>query len=142
VIMLGVMIGVGSHEPRDLTWLIPFVLLLAGGLALLLRFTYRRNTAKVCQRAVEQLPRMPPAGAVVVVDAGGLGIGQDRYAWSALAVGAIEVTATTFNDAPLNLIERLELDGAIARPIVLDAVLVSNGRALVDEIWRRLRERG
>jgi hypothetical protein len=139
VIMLGLLIGVGSYEPRDLTWLIPLVLVLAGALALLLRFTYRRNTGKVRQRAVEQLPRMPPPGAVVVVDAGGLGIGQDRYAWSALAVSAIDVTATNFNDAPLNLIERLELDGATGRPLVLDAVLVSNGRAVVDEIWRRLR---
>jgi hypothetical protein len=139
VIMLGVLIGVGAYEPRDLVWLVPFVLLLGGGLGLFMRFTYRRNTGKVRQRAVEQLPRMPPTGAVVVVEADGLGIGQDRYAWSALAVGAIDVSATTFNDAPLNLIERLELEGAAGRPLVLDAVLISNGRAVVDEIWRRLR---
>ena len=141
VIMLGVIIGVGSYEPRDLVWLIPFVLVLAGGLAVLLQFTFRRNTGKVRRRAAEQLARMPPVGTLVVVEADGLGVGQERHAWSALAVAAIDVTATSFNDAPLNLIERLELDGAGARPLVLDAVLIGNGRAVVDEIWRRLRER-
>lgn len=141
VIMLGALIGVGSYEPRDLTFLIPFVLVLAGGLALLMRFTYRRNTGKVRQRAAEQLSRMPPVGTMVLAEADGLGVGQDRYPWSALAVSAIDVTATNFNDAPLNLIERLELDGAGPRPLVLDAVLIGNGRAVVDEIWRRLRER-
>jgi hypothetical protein len=142
LLMLGVLVGVGSYEPGDLIGLAPLVLVLAGGLALLMRFTYRRNTAKVRLRATEQLPRMPPLGAPVVVDLAGLGVGADLHPWNDLAVSAIDITATSFNDVPLTLIERLELDAGGARPIVLDAVLISNGRAAVDEIWRRLREAG
>jgi hypothetical protein len=142
VIMLGVLIGVGSYEPGDLVGLIPMVLVLAGGLALLLRFTWRRNTAKVRLRADQQLSRMPAVGTPVVVEADGLAIGAARHAWSALSVSALDITATSFNDAPLTLIERLELDAAAVRPIVLDTVLIRNGRAVVDEVWRRLREAG
>jgi hypothetical protein len=117
-------------------------LLLAAALAVLIRFVYRRTTAKVRVRAEQQLPRMPPPSAQVVVEASALGIDEDRYAWSALVVRALDVTASTFNDAPLSLIERLELVGAGGRSIVLDASLIKNGRAVVDETWRRLREAG
>jgi hypothetical protein len=85
---------------------------------------------------------MPPPGALVLIEASALGIGEDRYPWSELVVEALDVTATTFNDAPLCLIERLELSGGGARPVVLDALLIKNGRAVVDETWRRLREAG
>jgi hypothetical protein len=136
------LIGVASYEPRDLVVLGPGALLLAAALAVLIRFVYRRTTAKVRVRAEQQLPRMPPPSAQVVVEASALGIDEDRYAWSALVVRALDVTASTFNDAPLSLIERLELVGAGGRSIVLDASLIKNGRAVVDETWRRLREAG
>ena len=134
------LIGAASYEPRDLVLIVPLVLLLAAGLAGLMRFTYRRRTAKLRERAEQQLPRMPPPGALVFVEASALGIGEDRYLWDALVVQALDVTATTFNDAPLTLIERLELSGRAGRPVVLDAQLIKNGRAVVDETWRRLRE--
>jgi hypothetical protein len=136
------LIGVASYEPRDLIVLGPLVLLLAAALAVLMRFSYRRTTAKVRQRAEQQLPRMPPPGALVLVEASALAIGEDRFPWSALIVRALDVTATTFDDAPLNSIERLELSDGGARPVVLDALLIRNGRAVVDETWRRLREAG
>ena len=134
------LVGAASYEPRDLVLLVPLVLLLAAGLAMLMRFTYQRRTAKVRQRAEQQLPRMPPPGALVLVEASALGIGENRYSWSALVVQALDVTDTTFNDASLILIERLELSSGADLPVVLDAQLIKNGRAVVDEIWRRLRE--
>jgi hypothetical protein len=142
LVMVLALVGAASYEPRDLVLLVPLVLLLAAALAILMRFTYRRRTAKVRQRAEQQLPRMPPPGALVLVEAGALGVGEARFSWSALVVQALDVTDTTFNDASLTLIERLELDSGAALPVVLDAQLIRNGRAVVDETWRRLREAG
>jgi hypothetical protein len=136
------LIGLASYEPGDLVVLGPLVLLLAGALAVLMRFIYRRTAARVRQRAEQQLPRMAPSATQVLIEASALAIGEDRYPWNALVVQALEVTATTFNDAPLTLIERLELDSGADRPFVLDAQLIKNGRAVVDETWRRLREAG
>ena len=68
-VMVLALVGAASYEPRDLVLLVPLVLLLAGALAMLMRFTYRRKTAKVRQRAEQQLPRMPPPGALVLVEA-------------------------------------------------------------------------
>ena len=57
-----------------------------------------------------------------------------------MVVQALDVTDTTFNDASLTLIERLELSSGADLPLVIDAQLITNGRAVVDETWRRLRE--
>ena len=125
-------------EPGDLTVVLPTYLILAGGLAWLLRFAYRRNLAKVRGRADAQLPRMAPAGTKIRADADGLTVGQLRHPWSDLAVDTVEITDTSFDDSSVSWVERLDLIGG-GRLIVLDTVLVGNGAAVLAKAWRELK---
>jgi hypothetical protein len=127
-------------EPRDLVVVLPLYLVLAAGLAWLLRFGYRRNLAKLRVRADTQLPLMPPAGTSIRADADGLTVGQVRYGWSSLVIDTVEITDTTYDDSSVSWIERLELtsDG---RPVVLDTVLVGNGALVLSTAWRALTAR-
>jgi hypothetical protein len=151
-LLYGVLCGVGGTiataaliaaawwEPRDLTLVLPVYVILAGGLAWLLRFAYRRNLAKLRGRADAQLPRMAPAGTDIRADADGLTIGQRRNAWSDLVIDAVEITDTTFDDSSVSWIERLDLSGD-GRVIVLDTVLIGNGAAVIAKVWRELTAR-
>ena len=127
-------------EPRDLILVLPVYLVLAGGLAWLLRFVYRRNLAKLRGRADAQLPRMAPAGTHIRADGDGLTVGQRRNLWSDLVVDAVEITDTSFDDSSVSFVERLELTGG-GRPIVLDTVLIGNGAAVLAKVWRELTAR-
>jgi hypothetical protein len=151
-LLYGVLCGVGGTiataaliaaawwEPRDLTLVLPVYVILAGGLAWLLRFAYRRNLAKLRGRADAQLPRMAPAETNIRADADGLTIGQRRNPWSDLVIDAVEITDTTFDDSSVSWIERLDLSGD-GRVIVLDTVLIGNGAAVIAKVWRELTAR-
>ena len=151
-LLYGVLCGVGGTiataalimaawwEPRDLTLVLPVYLVLAGGLAWLLRFTYRRNLAKLRGRAGAQLPRMAPAGTNIRADADGLTVGQLRNPWSDLVIDAVEITDTTYDDSSVSWIERLDLTGE-GRVIVLDTVLIGNGAKVLAKVWRELTAR-
>jgi len=148
-LLYGVLCGVGGAiataaliaaawwEPRDLILVLPVYLVLAAGLAWLLRFFYRRNLAKLRVRADAQLPRMAPAGTNIRADADGLSVGQTRYAWSDVVVDAVEITDTTYDDSSVSWIERLDLTGE-GRVIVLDTVLIGNGALVLATAWREL----
>jgi hypothetical protein len=127
-------------EPRDLTLVLPVYLVLAGGLAWLLRFTYRRNLAKLRGRADAQLPRMAPAGTNIRADANGLIVGQLRNPWSDLIIEAVEITDTTFDDSSVSWVEHLDLTGD-GRLIVLDTVLIGSGAEVLAKVWRELTAR-
>ena len=139
-IAIAALIMAAWWEPRDLTVVLPVDLVLAGGLAWLLRFTYRRNLAKVRSRADAQLPRMAPAGTRIRADADGLTVGQRRNPWSNLVIDAVEITDTSFDDSSVSWVERLDLTGG-GGLIVLDTVLIGNGAEVLATAWRELTAR-
>jgi hypothetical protein len=141
LIMVAAIAAAASYEPRDLVVVVPLALVAAAATAWLLRFVYGRNIEKIRARAQAQLPHMPAPGTVIRIEPEGLSVGGHRQPWSGLAIEAVDITDTRFNDEDLAYIERLRLAGG-GRPIVLDMMLMQNARRVLDAAWLRLRAAG
>src|SRR5580658_10818 len=105
-IAIAALVMAASWEPGALIVVLPIYLALAGGVAWLLWWAYRRNLAKLRVRADAQLPRMAAAGTNIRADADGLSIGQIRHAWPDLVIDTVEITDTTYDDSSASWIER------------------------------------
>lgn len=138
VIMLAGLFAAASYEPADLSFLLPLVVVLGGGLAWLASFAWRRNVAKAQARAEASLEssRLAAPGVSVRVDAMGVTVGGSPYAWADLTVREIGVTVITVDDGTAEFVERLTLSGG-GRTLVFDSQVLSEPK-LVAQAWRWL----
>ena len=81
---------------------------------------------------------LPPAGTTVTVDDQGLEVGGKLHAWPSLRIDQVNLADFTSRGNPYYLIERLSLATA-NEVVVLDAMMIGNGRPIVGNTWRRLR---
>ena len=95
------------------------------------------------RRRVEARAALPqlPAGTAVRLDAAGLSVDGRLRAWSSLTIDEVRIRRRQGSESRVTYIERLVLsDGARAVP--LDALFLSNGRAVLRQAWRQLRAAG
>jgi hypothetical protein len=137
-IMLAALWMAASYEPSSLAMVLPVYLVLAGGLAFLVRFFWRRRAAQIEARvaALAGLALGEP-GAAVRVDPAGLTVGPAHFPWSVLQVEEVSVVATSFDESTVEFVERLNLASG-GRTLVLDTVMLSDGRVIVSCAWRQL----
>jgi hypothetical protein len=85
---------------------------------------------------------LPPAGTAIFLDAKGLSVGSDVFAWPSLAIDQVELTRTSASSGEtstvIHIVERLSLLAG-TKPIVLDRAMLQNGLLLIDNAWRKLR---
>jgi hypothetical protein len=81
---------------------------------------------------------LPPQGSLVVVDDKGLEVAGKLHAWPALRIDQVDLADHRARGVPHYLIERLSLATA-SEVVVLDAMMIGNGRLIVGNTWRRLR---
>ncbi len=83
-----------------------------------------------------------PAGTTLVIDAGGLTVGTELFAWPSLAVDLLELSSASLPSGDtstlVHIIERISLRAG-TKVIMLDRVMLQNGLLFVDNTWRRLR---
>jgi hypothetical protein len=134
LIVIVVTIGTAAYEPRDLIVFLPLVLILGVGLAVLLRFVWRRNVAAVVKRAAATVTA---PGVPVRVEDAGLSIGAETFPWTAIAVDELGVVRISSEDSTTEAVDRLTLSSG-GRVVVLDALTISNGAVVVGQAWRHL----
>lgn len=110
------------------------MLVLAAGLAVLIRFAWNRNLAVVARR-LAAFPSTP--GVTMRVEDAGLSVGGERFAWNAVTVDEVGVLRISSEDSTTELVERLTLSSR-GRVVVLDALTISNGAVVVGQAWRHL----
>ncbi len=85
---------------------------------------------------------LPPAGTAIFLDAKGLSVGSDIFAWPALVIDKVELTLASVSSGDSSsdvlIVERLSLSAG-TKTIVLDRAMLRNGLLLVDNAWRKLR---
>jgi len=93
-------------------------------------------------RRPERSEGLGPAGTVIFIDANGLAVGAEIFAWPALAIDQVELTRTSVSSggttSVIRVIERLSLVAG-TKAIVLDRAMLQNGLLLIDNAWRKLR---
>jgi hypothetical protein len=85
---------------------------------------------------------LPPAGTAIFLDAKGLSVGSDIFAWPSLAIDQVELTRASTSSGEtstvIHIVDRLSLSAG-TKTIVLDRAMLHNGLLLVDNAWRKLR---
>ena len=139
LVNVAVLIGAAVSEPGLLLIAGPFAIILGAGLAWLMVFVYRRNMAKTRARVGPQLARLPSPGTTIRADDVGLAIDGHAEPWAAFEIEAIEIRDIRTEDSTYALIECLTVNRG-GHVIGLDGAAISQGRAVVDKAWARLRE--
>ena len=107
-----------------------------GGLVFLLyTMMLGDHRKRVEARAAEELP----AGTTVRLDAAGLSVGGLSWPWTSLKVDELGIRQRQGNHQRITYVERLILsDGR--RAIILDALFLGNGRAVLEQAWFRVAD--
>jgi len=142
VLMLGIAIGVTVDESVNqgdrqmiVSGAIVAAILLATFLWLVLRYRVRRWNRTLDTRR----QGLPPPGTAIRLDAEGLAVATQSFAWPSLALEQVEfsVGSSGADSDTVYTLQRLSL----ASPgglIVLDKGMIGNGYLIVDNVWRRL----
>jgi hypothetical protein len=141
ILSLALNVGiVAARAPQAmaLVWLIASIAL---GVTLALVFGLYVLMLGAHRRRVEARPDTGLAPQTVVrVDAAGLTVAGLVVPWVALTADELWVRERLENRRRVTYVERLGLsDGH--RPVVLDALFLTNGRAVLEQAWRRSRAR-
>ena len=85
---------------------------------------------------------LPPSGTAIFLDAKGLSVGAEIFAWPQLAIDQIELTQGSLpsdgQTTTIYVLERLSLLAG-TKAVVLDRAMMQNGLLLVDNAWHKLR---
>jgi hypothetical protein len=118
------------------------LLVLAFAAAAILTAGFSSLVVGVMVRAhARRVERRAPAfslvpGSAVRVEAAGVDVAGRTWPWTSLRIDELGVRQRQGNDAQITFVERLVIsDGQ--RSVNLDALFLSNGRAVLEQIWRR-----
>jgi hypothetical protein len=132
-----------SYEPRNAPTFILFALVACGSLAAFMVWMLRRRIRIWNEKLSHRGEGLPAAGTQISIDARGLALGVESFAWAALSLDQVEMTRVTHSTGAntsetVHIIERLSLRAG-SRAFTLDRQMMQNGPVLVDNIWRRLQ---
>ena len=143
LLMLGIAIGASVSDGLNqgdrlmvVSGAVVAAALLATFLWLMLRYRIRSWTRTLDKRR----DGMPLPGTAIRLDAEGLAVATQRFAWPSLTVEQVEISAGSSgpdSGGSVYTIERLSL-ASPGGPIVLDKGMLRNGYMIVDNAWRRL----
>jgi hypothetical protein len=142
VLMVGIVIAGVVGEPRSALVFILFGLVMAGAIVLMLVLILRRRVRVFSGKLAHRSEGLMPVGTVLAIDAKGLSVGPDTFAWSMLAIDALELSKGSLPSGDTStdvlFVERLTL-ALGAKSLVIDRAMTENGALLVDNAWRRLK---
>jgi hypothetical protein len=104
-----------------------------------LLFFLRRRKRLWNEQMGLRLMGLAPAGSRIAFDAAALHVGGEALPWLSLQIDQVDFTRFTNRRAEFFIIKRLSLTSPVG-PVVLDPVMMRNGRMIVDNVWRRLRK--
>lgn len=141
VLMAGAVIAGVVGEPGSAIVFIPFGLVMIGALVLFMKWMLRRRTRAFTASIAHRVEGLMPVGTVLAIDAVGLSVGSQTFAWPVLAIDAVELTSGSLpsgdTSTPIILVERLSVTAG-PKTFLLDRAMIENGALLVDNTWRRL----
>ena len=142
VLMIGVVIAGVVGEPQSALVFILFALVMSGALVLFMVWLLRRRVRTFSGKLEHRRDGLMPVGTVLGIDAIGLSVGPEVFAWPMLALDIVELSSGTLpsgdTTTPILLVERLSVMAG-GKTFVLDRAMTENGALLVDNVWRRLR---
>jgi hypothetical protein len=145
VLSLAALIGGVIGEPNSAAFFILLAVLSAGALILFMVLMLRHRVRVFTRKMGHRSEGLMPVGTVYGIDATGLAVGPEAFAWPILAIDTIELTSGSLpsgdTSTPIIVIERLAV-AAGPKVFMLDRAMIENGMLLVDNIWRRLRPAG
>lgn len=125
-------------DPQDRAMILALALGSTLVLALFLAFLLRRRVRAWKARLAQRGAGLPPSGTPIVVDAVGLGIAGRTHPWPALRIDQVDLAEFAGEKSTVYLIESLSL-AAGSETIVVDAAMITKGRLIVGNVWRRMR---
>jgi hypothetical protein len=142
VLMIGVVIAGVVGEPKSALVFILFALVMSAALVLFMVWILRRRL-RVFSAGLERRGQgLMPVGTMLAIDAIGLTVGPEVFAWPMLTLDTVELSSGSLpsgdTTTSILIVERL-LVMAGGKTFVLDRAMSENGALLVDNVWRRLR---
>ncbi|TMJ30181.1 MAG: hypothetical protein E6G95_05590 [Alphaproteobacteria bacterium] len=141
VLMAAIAIAGISSDPREGAFIAVGALVVGGALLLFMVLLLRHRVRNWNRKIAHRVDGLAPPGTAIRLDASGLSIGVEVFAWPSLAIESVEFTSGSLpsGDTSTNimLIERLSLTAG-PKAIALDRAMMQNGILLVDNCWRRL----
>jgi hypothetical protein len=141
VLMAAISIAGISYEPRDGVIIALAVAIAVGGLLLFMRFLLGRRVRSWNRKLAHRVEGLAPPGTSIQLDARGVSVGSEIFAWPSLAIESVEFSSGTLpqgdTSTEIMLVERLSLTAG-AKTLVLDRAMMQNGILMVDNCWRRL----
>jgi hypothetical protein len=142
VLMLAIAIAGLIGDPMDGTFIAVGVLVIGGAFVLFMYLLLGRRVRTWHRKLQHRSEGLPPAGTAIFLDAKGLSVGAEIFAWPQLAIDQVELTrgSVTSGDqtSTIYIVERPSLTAG-AKTIVLDRTMLQNGLLLVDNAWRKVR---
>jgi hypothetical protein len=108
-------------------------------LALALHLLLRRRVGQWNATLDARVAGLPAVGTTIVADGAGLTVGTKTHPWPSIEIEQVDLAQFTQQRSTVYFVERLLL-AAGAERIALDVGMIGNGRLIVGNSWRRLRE--
>jgi hypothetical protein len=145
VAMLGMAVAGPFIDPRDGGFIAVAALIICAVFVLFMYLLLGHRMRTWNRKLAHRGEGLPPAGTAIFLDAKGLSVGSDIFAWPSLIIDQVELTrsnATTGETSTvIHVVERLS-HSAGTKTVVLDRAMLQNGLLLVDNAWRKLRSVG
>ena len=142
VLMLAIATAGLVGDPMDGTFIAVGVLVIGGAFVLFMYLLLGHRIRTWNRKLQHRSEGLPPAGTAIFLDAKGLSVGAEIFAWPQLAIDQIELTEGSLSSdgqtTTIYVLERLSLRAG-TKTIVLDRAMLQNGLLLVDNAWRKLR---
>jgi hypothetical protein len=125
-------------EPADQPLVLGAAVIMEALLGVFLGSVHWRRSRSWQRELPRRLSGLAPAGSTIGVDAAGVAIAGQVFAWSTLAIDQVELAEYTSRRSTMLTLERLTLAGHFG-PVVLDPAMMQNGHLIIGNAWRRLQ---
>jgi hypothetical protein len=125
-------------EPADRPLVLGAAVVMEALLGVFLGFVHWRRSRSWQRDLPRRLSGLAPVGSTIGVDAAGVAIAGQVFAWSTLAVDQVELAEYTSRRSTMLTLERLTLAGH-SGTVVLDPAMMENGHLIIGNAWRRLQ---
>jgi hypothetical protein len=128
-------------DPKDRALIFPLAIVVVIAVMTFAIVMVRRRARSARAVAQRALPGMPAGGTAIRADDTGLTLGSRTMPWSAFALTAVDLgqgQASPEGGRTITYIKAVELQSA-AGPVLLIDDHITNSRALLDTVWRKLR---